>query len=92
MIDNELFDETVTRKIRVLEIEFDFGDEDVDIEEENSLWTNEVLSEIFEVTVYVSDIDDYGADEAFADQIVEEVSDFTGWLVEDLTWEFADQE
>jgi hypothetical protein len=96
MIDNELLDETVTKKIRVTDVEFDFGDEfdsgdEDDIEDENSLWTNEVLSKIFEVTVYVSDINDYGADEAFSAQLVEEVSDFTGWLVEDLTWEYVEE-
>ena len=90
-VDNELFNETVTKKIRVTEVEFDFGDEDVDTEEENSFWTNEVLSKIFEVTVYVEDIDDYGADETFAEKLVEEVSDFTGWLVEDLTWEYVEE-
>ena len=96
MIDNELLDETVTKKIRVTDVEFDFGDEfdsgdEDDIEDENSLWTNEVLSKIFEVTVYVEDIDDYGADETFAEKLVEEVSDFTGWLVDDLTWEYVEE-
>jgi len=63
-----------TLTLQVTEVSFDFDDLDFTVQEQQEV-INSTLSTVFEVEV---DDDD---DEAIADALVEEVTDYAGWCV-----------
>lgn len=68
--------------LRVTEVEFDF-DEEVSEEEEQEV-VNSVVGQLFEVVV-----EDENDNENVANCLVEEVTEYTNWLVYQLNYELV---
>ena len=64
-----------TLTLQVTEASFDFDDEDFTVEEQQQV-VDSVVGNVFEV-----EVDDEDSDDAIADVLVEEVTDYTGWCV-----------
>jgi hypothetical protein len=64
-----------TLTLQVTEVSFDFDEEDFPVEEQQQV-VDDVLGNVFEV-----EVDDADDDEAIADALVEEVTDYAGWCV-----------
>ena len=64
-----------TLTLQVTEVAFDFDDEDFTVEEQQQV-VDSVVGNVFEV-----EVDDEDSDDAIADVLVEEVTDYTGWCV-----------
>jgi hypothetical protein len=64
-----------TLTLQVTEASFDFDDEDFTVEEQQQV-LDSVVGNVFEV-----EVDDEDSDDAIADVLVEEVTDYTGWCV-----------
>jgi hypothetical protein len=64
-----------TLTLQVTEASFDFDDLDFTVEEQQQV-LDSVVGNIFEV-----EVDDDDSDDAIADVLVEEVTDYTGWCV-----------
>jgi hypothetical protein len=67
-----------TLTLQVTEVAFDFDDEDFTLEEQQSA-IDSVVGNVFEV-----EVDDGDDDDAIADALVEEVTDYAGWCVVSL--------
>jgi hypothetical protein len=63
------------RTLQVTEVRFDFDDLDFTVEEQQQV-LDSVVGNVFEV-----EVDDDADDEAVADALVEEVTDYAGWCV-----------
>jgi len=63
------------RTLQVTEVSFDFDDLDF-TEEDQQRVIDSVVGNVFEV-----EVDDADDDEAIADALVEEVTDYAGWCV-----------
>jgi hypothetical protein len=61
--------------LQVIEVSFDFDDEDFTVEEQQKV-INSVVGNTFEV-----EVDEDDNDEDIANALVEEVTDATGWCV-----------
>jgi hypothetical protein len=66
--------------LQVTEVSFDFDEEDFPLEEQQDV-IDSVLGNTFEV-----EVDDDDNDEAIANCLVEEVTDYTGWCVFSLDY------
>jgi len=64
-----------TLTLQVTEVLFDFDDEDFTAEERQEV-VDSVVGNVFEV-----EVDDDDVDEAIAEALVEEVTDYAGWCV-----------
>ncbi len=64
-----------TRTLQVTSVSFDFDDLDFTVEEQQQV-VDSVVGNTFEV-----EVDDGDDDEAIADALVEEVTDYAGWCV-----------
>jgi hypothetical protein len=64
-----------TLTLQVTEASFDFDDLDFTVEEQHQV-VDSVVGNVFEV-----EVDDDDSDDAIADVLVEEVTDYTGWCV-----------
>jgi len=64
-----------TLTLQVTEVSFDFDDLDFSVDEQQEV-INSVVGNVFEI-----EVDDDDDDEAIANCLVEEVTDYTGWCV-----------
>jgi uncharacterized protein YgfB (UPF0149 family) len=64
-----------TLTLQVTEVSFDFDDLDFTTEQQQEV-VDDVLGNVFEV-----EVDDDDNDEAIAEALVEEVTDYAGWCV-----------
>ena len=71
----------LAQMVKVTEIEFDFNREDVDVsEEEMETITKDACTE------WVVEVDGDETVEEFGELLTEQISDETGWCVEDISW------